>query len=186
MSSLAALWLPIVVSAVLIFIASTLVHMVFKWHNSEYRTLANEDAVRAAMRAGSPAPGQYMIPYCGDHKLMRTPEFQKKFEEGPVAWLTVRPNGFPGMGGALGGWFVYTLAISAAAACIAAAGLPASASFKQVMCVAGLASFLAYAGGPIQQGIWMGKPWSAVSKEVLDAAIYAAITGVTIAWLWPR
>ena len=184
--SLAALWLPILVSAVLIFIASSLIHMVLKWHNSEFRTLSNEEAVRSVIRAGSPAPGQYAIPYCSDHKLMRTPEFQKKFEEGPIAWVTVRPNGFPSMGGALTGWFVYTLAISAIAAYIACVALPSTASFNQVMRVAGLSALLAYGAGPVSQGIWMGKPWSAVMKEVLDAVIYAAITGATIAWLWPR
>ena len=184
--SLTALWLPIILSAVLVFAASTLIHMVFKWHNSDYHGLKNEDAVRDVMRAGAPSPGEYMIPYCADHKLMRTPEFQKKFEDGPVAMLTVRRSGFPGMGPALVQWFVYTLAIAAIAAYIACLGLGGPAPFNQVLCMAGLVAFVAYAGGGIQGGIWMGKPWRSVSKDVLDALIYAAITGGTIAWLWPR
>jgi hypothetical protein len=184
--SFAALWLPIVLSAVLVFVASTLIHMVLKWHNSDHHGLSNEDAVRAVMRAGAPSPGEYMIPYCGDHKLMRTPEFQKKFEDGPVAMLTVRRNGFPGMGPALVQWFLYSLAIAAIAAYVACVGLGGPASFNRVLCMAGLVAFVAYAGGGIQGGIWMGKPWRSVSKDILDALIYAAITGATIAWLWPR
>jgi hypothetical protein len=68
------LWMPIAVSAVLVFIASSLVHMVFKWHNVDYRKLANEDEVRAAIRSGSPAtPGEYMIPHCLDGKDFKNP-----------------------------------------------------------------------------------------------------------------
>ena len=60
MSGIAQLWLPILSTAALIFIASSLIHMVFKWHNADYKKLANEDDVRAAIRATSPAPGQYV------------------------------------------------------------------------------------------------------------------------------
>ena len=44
MTFLAQLWMPIVLSAVLVFAASSLIHMVLKWHNADYRPLANEDA----------------------------------------------------------------------------------------------------------------------------------------------
>ena len=58
MPSLGALWLPIVLSAVLVFVVSSIIHMVLRYHNSDYGRLPNEDAVRAALRAGSPAPRQ--------------------------------------------------------------------------------------------------------------------------------
>jgi hypothetical protein len=32
----------------------------------------------------------------------------------------------------------------------------------------------------------MGKPWTSVAKEVLDAVIYAVITALTFAWFWAR
>ena len=51
MNAIAHLWMPILVTAVLIFVASSLIHMVFKWHNSDYRKFDNEDDVRAAVRA---------------------------------------------------------------------------------------------------------------------------------------
>lgn len=57
MIPLASLWLPIIVAAVLVFVASSLVHMVFKWHNADYLKLANEDEVRDALRESAPAPG---------------------------------------------------------------------------------------------------------------------------------
>ena len=73
MVSLGSLWLPILVSAVLIFVVSAIIHMVLKYHNSDYKPLPNEDAVRAAIRAGNPAPAQYVMPYCADMKDMEKP-----------------------------------------------------------------------------------------------------------------
>jgi hypothetical protein len=171
MIPLAQLWLPALVAAVLIFVASSLIHMVLKWHNSEYRPFADEEAVRAAMR-GDPA-GQYTVPYIGDMKRMKEPQMQRKFEEGPVAFVTVRPHGSFSMGAPLAMWFAYTFVISVVAGCVAL-GTPVSA---------GIVAFVAYAGGAIQHGIWMGKPWSSVAKEILDAAIYGVITGAAFAWL---
>ena len=189
MDFVAHLWLPIVVSAVLVFIASSVIHMVIKWHKTDYNKLANEDEVRAALRASNATPGQYGTPYCTDMKDMQSPEMQKKFVEGPIAFITLRAPGVPKMGGALGMWFVYTLAISAVAAYVAHKTLtPAGpeVNFLQVCRVVSALAFLAYGGGSVQQGIWMGKPWGVVARDLLDAAIYAAITGVTFAYLWPR
>lgn len=189
MDFVAHLWLPIVVSAVLIFIASSLIHMVIQWHKADYNKLANEDEVRAALRESNAAPAQYVIPYCADMKAMQLPEMQKKFIDGPIAFITLRPPGAPKMGGALGMWFAYTLAISAIAAYVAHKALMpmgTEVNFLQVCRVASAIAFVAYGGGSVQQGIWMGKPWASVAKELADAAIYAAITGVTFAYLWPR
>ena len=186
MAFIAQLWIPILASAVLVFVASSLIHMVFKWHNPDFRKLANEDEVRAVLRAGGSAPGEYMIPHCGDMKDMKNPQFVKKFEEGPVGMLTLRPNGAPKMGGALGMWFVYTLVISGIAAYVASKTLIGEVNFLQVCRVVSALAFLAYAGGSVQAGIWMGKPWGSVAKDLLDGAIYAAITAMTFAWWWPR
>ena len=90
------------------------------------------------------------------------------------------------MGGALGLWFAYTLVISAIAAYVASRVLTGEANFLQVCRVVGALSFLAYAAGSVQAGIWMGKPWGSVAKDLLDGAIYAAITAMTFAWLWPH
>ena len=79
MSILGALWLPIVLSAVLVFVLSAIIHMVLKYHNSDYKRLPNEDAVRAAIRAGKPEPGQYVFPYAGGMKEMEMPEMKQKY-----------------------------------------------------------------------------------------------------------
>jgi hypothetical protein len=184
--SLGQLWIPVVAAAVGIFIASSLIHMVFKWHNADYRKLANEDDVRAAVRAGSPAAGQYIVPYCADMKLMQTPEFQQKFKDGPIAFLFVRPNGPPTMGPALGQWFVLNLVVALLAAYLASKSLLNTATFLQVCRVVGTVTFMAYAGGSISSAIWMGKPWASAAKEVLDAFIYGLVSALIFGWLWPR
>jgi hypothetical protein len=171
---------------VLVFVASSLIHMVFKWHNAEYRKLGNEDAVRAAVRAGNPTPGQYVIPHCLDMKDMSTPEMQQKFVDGPIAFLTVRPSGAPRMGGALGQWFAFAVLVSVIIAYVAFKSLPEGASFYQVCRVVGAMTLLAYGAGSMLQGIWMGKPWSSVAKDILDAVIYSVLMALTFAWLWPR
>jgi hypothetical protein len=98
MFSFLSLWLPILLSAVVVFVISSLIHMVFKWHASDYGRLANEDAVREAIRAGNPAPGRYVMPHCADMKDMAGETLQQKYREGPVGHMTIGPNGVPNMG----------------------------------------------------------------------------------------
>ena len=185
MSGVFQLWLPILVTAVLIFIASSLIHMVFKWHNSDYGKLANEDDVRAAIRAGSPPPGQYVLPHCTDMKDMQGEAMQKKFVEGPNAFVTIRKNGLPTMGTALSLWFVYCIVIAAVAGAIALHVYGPNANALRAGHLVGLVSFLAFTGGSIQMGIWMGKPWGSVAKDALDGFIYATVGALTFMWLWP-
>ena len=185
MSAIFQLWLPIIATAVLIFIASSLIHMVFKWHNADYKKLANEDDVRAAVRAGSPPPGQYVIPHCMDMKEMQADAMQKKYVEGPIAFLTVRENGPPAMGSSLSLWFVYCIIIAAIAGAIVLQVYGLSANAQRAGCLVGLVSFLTFVGGSVQMGIWMGKPWGSVAKDALDGFIYAGIAGLTFMWLWP-
>jgi len=184
MDTLSVIWLPVIVTAVAIFIASSLIHMVFKWHNSDYKKLGNEDDVRAVIRAGSPAPGLYILPHCADMKDMAGEAMQKKYIEGPVAMLTVRPSGSPGMGKPLVLWFVLSLAIAAIAACMAAGAYPGKANAHPAAHLAAVITFLAYYIGSVQMAIWMGKTWSSVGKDLLDSIIYAVVTGLVFAWLW--
>lgn len=186
MITFAHLWLAIVGSAVAVFVLSSLVHMVLKWHNSDYHALPNEDEVRTAIQKSSPSPGQYVLPYCPDMKQMQAPEFRQKFVDGPVGFLMLRPRGMPNMGPALGQWFGYTAVVSVFAAYIASRTLPVGAPAVAVFRLVATATFLAYAGGAVPNGIWMGKPWRSVAKELLDALIYAVATGCVFACLWPH
>ena len=183
MLSVWQVWLPILGSAVGVFVASSLVHMVLKWHNSDYRKLANEDEARAVLR--STTPGMYVTPYCADMKEMQKPENIQKFVDGPVAMITVLPSGKPSMGKPLLFWFLLNLFVSVIAAYIATKMLMPGASFLAVCRPVATITFMSYAAGSISSGIWAGRSWPSVTKEVLDAAIYATVAACVFAWLWP-
>lgn len=185
MSPLIQLWLPILVTAVLVFIASSLIHMVFKWHNSDYKKIPNEDDVRTALRAGALVPGQYVLPHCLDMKEMQNDGMRQKYIEGPIGFLTVKQNGVPSMGNALMLWFVFNIVVASIAAGAALQAYTLKGDVHQIAHLAGILSFVAYAGGGIQAGIWMGKPWSSVVKDLLDGLIYAIVSALTFMWLWP-
>jgi len=182
----ASLWLPILLSAVLVFVASTLIHMVLKYHAADYRALPNEAAFRASFRDTHVPPAQYIIPHISDMKQMGSPEHIAKLTEGPVAVLNVRPNGVIGMGKSLGQWFLFSLVVSACVGHIASGVLPVGTEYMKVFHTVALIAFLAYAAGQLPAAIWMGKPWSIAAKEVLDGLIYGLVTAGTFGWLWPR
>ena len=186
MVSWSALLLPSLISAVLVFIASSLIHMVVKWHKSEYKTFPNEDELRTAIRKSSPTPGKYVMPFCRDGKEMATPEMQKKFTDGPNVVMYVRPNGVVKLGPFLGSWFAYTVVVSLLAGYLGQATLKPGADYLHVFQVVGAASWLAYAWAIPSDSIWMGKTWSSTFLYMFDGLIYAALTAGTFGWLWPK
>jgi hypothetical protein len=186
MVSLGSLWLPILLSSVLVFLVSAIIHMVLKYHNKDYTRLPNEDAVRAAIRAGNPAPAQYVIPYCSDMKDMEKPEMKQKYTEGPVAVMNVLRPGLPKMGKYLTQWFLFCLFVSFFIGYIAAHAIPPGTTYLEVFRVVGAVGFLAYAAGAIPESIWMGKPWKVTWKGALDGLVYGLVTAGTFGWLWPR
>lgn len=186
MVPLMQLWAPILLSAFLVFVGSSLIHMVFKWHSSDYRKLPNEDEIRAAIRKGSPTPGQYHFPHCADPKEMQSPENVQKFTEGPVGLVYLIPNGVPNMGPMLGKWFAFNVLVSIFVAYVAGHALAVGAEYLRVFQIAGCVGFIAYAMGVIPGAIWMGKPRSVAMKEILDGLIYGLLTGGAFGWLWPK
>jgi hypothetical protein len=186
MVPLSALLVPIVVAAVLVHLASAVVHMVLQWHRTDCQRLPDEDSVRAALRKSPPAPGQYMFPYHADMKEFKTPEYQKKFEEGPVGMLTMRPSGKYSMTAPLIQWFIVCLVISTFAAYVAGAALPPGTDYLKVFQVAGTVAFASYGLGTLSQSVWMGKPWSSTMKDLADSLLYGCLTGGAMGWRWPH
>ena len=182
---LAALWLPILLSAVIVFIASSIMHTVLPYHNSDYRKLPEEDAVLAAFRSAGVTRGLYHFPHC-NHKDMKTPAMQEKFKQGPVGFVTIFPSGPVSMPKFLVQWFIYCLLISFVVAYLAAHTVVPAAPFRHVLRVVGTAAFLGYGLGAFVNAIWKGQTWSMTLKEVFDGFIYAVLTAGTFAWLWPH
>jgi hypothetical protein len=186
MHTLLSLWLPILLSAVVVFFISSLIHMVFKWHAADYHAFANEDDVRAAIRAGNPTPGRYVVPYCGDMKAMADEGMQRKYREGPIAHVVIGPNGIPNMGKYLGTWFVWTLIIAAVAGCLAGhAFAPGPIHARSAAKLVAAITFIAHGFGSVTESIWMMRRWSETARHLLDAALYAAGSGAVFLWLWP-
>jgi len=183
--TLIGLWLPIVVSAVLVFVASSLIWMVLgadKWH---VRGLADEEAVRDVLLKQGVAPGMYSIPY-GTESSRKEPAWREKVAKGPVAVLTVRRPGLPKMGAFLGSWFLYLLLVSYLVALVCGHTLARGTSFARAFHVAGAVAFAAYSLSQIPNAIWWGRPWRSALKEVGDGIVYALLTAATFGWLWPR
>ena len=180
-----SLWLPILLSAVAVFIASSVIHMLLRYHRSDYGKLPQEDAVLDALRAANAAPGDYLAPHPGSPEHMRSEEYKAKVNRGPVAMLTVM-TGFFAMGRRLTQWFIYLLVVGALAGFVAVHTIAPGATFRRVFGIVGCVSFAAYGLALWQASIWYGRSWGTTLKSNIDAVIYAAVTGGIFGWLWPR
>ena len=180
-----SLWIPVVVSAVVVFLASSVVHMLLKYHKADYRGLPQEEAVREALGKTDLAPGVYVTPYCSDMKKMEEPAMKEKYAKGPVALITLLPKGVPAMPKYLTLWFFFSLFVSFVAAYVARHTLQPGADGLLVMRITGSVAFAAYGVSHLSDSIWMGKPWSNTIRALIDAVIYALLTGLTFMVLWP-
>lgn len=186
MTGLGALWLPILLSAVTVFLASALIHMATPWHKSDYPKVPNEDKVMDVLRPLAIPPGDYMVPRLSRAAEMRSPEFLEKMRKGPVLVVTVMPNGPPSMTKNLILWFFYSVLVSVFSAYVAGRALPVGAPSLAVFRFAGVTAFLGYAVALWQMSIWYRRAWSTTIKATVDGLIYSLLTAGTFAWLWPR
>ncbi len=185
MLSAASLWLPILLSAVLVFIASSVIHKLPLWHRADLAALPREADLANALRALNVPPGDYILPWC-THRQMRSEEFRHKLAQGPVVLMTVLPNGPVVMGRRLALWFVYLVVVAAFVACLGAQALPAGTPYPRVFRFVLVSGFLGYALALLQNSIWLSRSWLTTFKGLFDGLIYAALTAGTFGWLWPH
>ncbi len=186
MTALHLLWLPILLSSVAVFIASSLVHMVLPWHKNDVVPLPNEDQFMDTVRPLAIPPGDYMVPRPASRDQLRSPEFAEKMKRGPVMILTVLPNGTMGMGKNLVQWFVFTVVVGVFSAFVAGRALPPGALSRPIFKFAGVTAFIGYSLAQWPFSIWYKRAWSTTINANVDGLIYAALTAGTFAWLWPR
>jgi hypothetical protein len=184
MVPLMSLWLPIVVAAVFVFIASSIIHMVLGYHKNDYQRLPNEDAVMAAL-SGTPV-GEYVTPHAQSMAAMKDPAYLEKANRGPVAAITVAPNGVPDMRTSLAVWFVYCLLVGLFAGYISSRALQPGADYLEVFRFAGATAFAGYGLALLQGPIWYFRRWSTTLVAVFDGFVYALVTAGVFGWLWPQ
>ncbi len=180
-----SLWLPILLAAVLVFVGSSIIHMVLKYHQSDFGQVDNEDDVMADLRKYAIQPGDYFMPYARGTKEMQSPEYLEKQDKGPRIVMTVMPNGSSFMGASLAQWFVYSLVVGVFAAYVAGRALGPGAEYMEVFRFTGTTAFAGYALALLQGSIWWKKSWASTLKSVFDGLIYALLTAGAFGWLWP-
>ncbi|MEE9463978.1 MAG: hypothetical protein V3W14_00205 [Candidatus Neomarinimicrobiota bacterium] len=185
MVTITSLWLAVLLSAIIVWVASFIIWTVLPHHKNDYRGLPDEDAALAALRGQDLAPGQYDFPHLASRSDMKNPEVVEKFTQGPAGFLTVVPRGVPSMGKPMVLSLVYFILVSICVAYLAGRILPAGTEYLTVFRVTGTTAWLAYGAAVVSDAIWFGRPWPSVIKTLADALIYGMLTAGVFGWLWP-
>jgi len=185
MISMTSLWLAIVLSTALVWIASAVVWMLLPHHKGDFKGLPDEEGAGDALRSQGLSPGQYDIPHCTSMRDMQEPEGRRKFEQGPVGFITILPNRPPPMARNMVLSALYFLLVSILVAYVASRSLAPDADYLGVFRLTGVVAWLGYGFAVIPDAIWFGRPWSGVAKTLADALLYALLTAGVFGWLWP-
>ena len=186
MVPLTSLWLPILLSAILAFVASFVLHMLLPLHRNDLRKVPREDEVLEALRRFDLPPGDYAAPHAGGPEAMKDPAFVEKMKKGPLVLMTVSPGQAPSMSRELGLWFVYCLVVSVFAAYLAGRAVGPGTEYLEVFRFAGTTAFAGYALALAQHSIWYRRQWATTLKSMFDGLVYALLTAGVFGWLWPR
>ncbi len=186
MEFLTTLWLPIVLSAVFVFVVSSIVHMALRYHKGDFKKLPDENGFMDAARKFAIPPGDYFVPYMTSSGDCKAPEFKEKMGKGPIMLMTVYPNGQMGMAKSLVLWFLYSIVVSIFAGYIGFHAVPVGGSYLQVFRFVGCSAFMAYSFAFAQEAIWFKKNCGATMRHMFDGLLYALVTAGVFGWLWPR
>lgn len=186
MEFLTQLWLPIVVSAVGVFILSALAWTVMPHHKKDFTGLPNADGVQAVMRQNPPVPGQYALPWVSEMRGLEDPAVKEQMEKGPRAYITIVPNGMPSMGPMMAKSVVFYLVVSILVGYVTWHALGAGAEYLAVFRFAGTTASMAYILATVPDSIWFGRPWGNFGRQAMDGLVFALATAGIFGWLWPR
>lgn len=168
MVTLPELWLPILLSAVAVFLASSIVNMLLPYHRSDYKKLPDEDRVMADLRKVELSPGDYVFPHATGAADLASEAYTQRRSAGPVGFLTIMKSGPVSMGPQLGAWFVFTIVVSFVAAYLASRTLAPGAEYLGVFRVVGAVAFAGYVLALWEYAIWFGRSWAATLKFSFD------------------
>jgi hypothetical protein len=186
MVPLSSLWLPVLLSAVIVFLASSVIHMVLPFHKKDWKKVPDEDAFLDAFRRLGIAPGDYAVPCARSPQDMKRPDFIEKLAKGPNVFMTVIAGGSHSMGTSLVLWFIYSVIVSVFGGYVAGRALPPGADYLDVFRFAGTVTFACYAMALPQASIWYKRNWGTTVRSMIDGLVYGMLTAGTFGWLWPR
>jgi hypothetical protein len=180
------LWLPILLSAVFVFIVSSIIHMAFTYHFKDFKQVPDEKKLMDALRGLSIPPGEYLVPCARSHAERKTAEFQEKMKKGPAVLMTVWDNPMSSMAPYLIQWFVYSVIVGIFAAYVSGRALGLGAPYLSVFRFAGVTAFACYSIAQWQDTIWYKRSWGRAFRNTIDGLVYALVTAGTFGWLWPE
>lgn len=186
MVPITSLWIPILASAALVFVASSVIHILLPYHKNDFRKLPNEDGILDALRPFEIPPGDYVLPHAGSAEAMKSEEYRGKVEQGPAAFMTVlEPRAVFDLTTSLTQWFLYSVLVGILAAYVGGRTLGAGATYIDIFRLTGTVTFACYSMALMQRSIWYKQQWSTTGKSMFDGLIYAVLTAGTFGWLWP-
>jgi hypothetical protein len=187
MVPLTSLLVAILVSAVIVFFTSFILHMVVGYHKSDLRKLPDqhEDDIIALVSRMNLPTADYAVPHPGSPDRMKDPAFVAKMTKGPLVIMNVSPGAPPTMGKSLAMWFVFVVIVTIFAAYIASRAVTPDSDYLTVFRFVGTSAFMGYALGQIPESIWYKRSWVRTFKSIFDSLIYALLTAGVFGWLWP-
>ncbi|MFK7759798.1 MAG: hypothetical protein AB8C13_07625 [Phycisphaerales bacterium] len=185
MISIVELWLPILVSAVAVFFASSIIWMILPYHKKDIRFMPSEDEFSKAIDQLNIEPGLYMYPNCADPKEMKSDAFVAKWKSGPWGTITVMGSP-PNFAKNLLKTFVSYLAITAMCGYLASMSLSAGADSMMVFRFVGTAAILGFCMGSFAGDFFLGKPARFIFTSFIDGLIFAFITAGVFCIMWPN
>ncbi|MFG0329937.1 MAG: hypothetical protein ACF8PN_08570 [Phycisphaerales bacterium] len=184
MDMLIDLWLPILVSAVAIFILSFVAWVVMPHHKTEWVKLPDEERFKEAIRGMNIPPGNYIFPGCAKGEDMNSEAFKERYSAGPWGTLMVW-RGQPSMGRNLALSFLVYFIISVFVGYVGVLGAEPGMGFSEVFQITGTAAIMAYTFGALPGMIWFGATAKSFINHFADCIVYGAVTGAIFGWLWP-
>lgn len=182
MSFLAQLWLPILVSAVLVFALSSASHMVLPWRKGEWGRISQAEGLQAALRGLE--PGQYAFPASPDPKQQMAKEWMERWAKGPSGWLTLAPPGPIDMRRNMALSLLAFAGVAFLAAYLSWHALGPAPRPLAVFRIVGTVGFMSFCVGSIFDSIWYHRPWRAYLSDVIDALLFGLAMAGVFAWLW--
>lgn len=188
MNAVLELWLPILVATIAVFITSAIIWMATPLHKADIKALPDEDAFCAHLTALNPPPGTYMFPHFESCKnqdgSIDKDKMHERYSSPPWGVLTVWPKS-PSFAHNLGRTLLVFFIVVVFTAYLTAAAQPFGAPFGGVFRAAAIAATLGFAFGGLPNDIFFGKPTRFVLTDLLSAIIYALVTALVFALLWP-